>query len=113
MLEKLERCIERVNIDMEMRTRDVFEFVLWLSFLGGISAPSSPRRDWFLTNLSKTAMVLEICSWDEVKLVLGKFIWFDRLHEAPFLNLWEEVRLLSRWQTEGSDSRRHGVRYFP
>lgn len=68
------------------------ELFLWVLFLCGVAVVGTKQRIWFVATLAKIIVELHICSWDEVKMTLMKFLWVDRIHEDPCREIWEEVQ---------------------
>jgi hypothetical protein len=89
LLRRLEACIYCIEMNTDMKRCEVSEFVLWLVFIGGTTALDGPSRAWFVAHLRKTATGLRIDRWDDVKVVLMKFLWVEKIHEASFLDLWK------------------------
>lgn len=74
------------------------EFLLWLSFLGVVfSSPSisfstrAREPSWLLLQLRVVSAVLEITSWEEMKMALGTMWAIEQRHEMPYRCLWEEA----------------------
>jgi hypothetical protein len=61
--------------------------ILWASFLGGTAGKRMDWRQWFLNRLVKTAMELQLESWQDVKLSLLRFPWVATVHEELCKNL--------------------------
>lgn len=91
LLGKLKTCHDSIKASVDMNRREIAELLLWLMFLGGITALNDPNKSWFVAHLREAATELRIYSWDGAKLVSVKFLWVQYIHEGPFLNLWNEV----------------------
>jgi hypothetical protein len=87
---KLKTCLDGIEMNTDTRG-EVTELVLWLAFLGGTTALDDPNRVWFVAHLYQTTTILRMHGWDDVKSVLVKFLWVEKIHQRPFLNLWKEA----------------------
>ena len=80
------------------------EALLWIYFLGGITATGLPERVWFVENTSALLVRLKLKDWADVKLVLHSFLWLDRGCDAGARVFWSEVSHLL--QTSSLDGKR-------
>jgi hypothetical protein len=65
--------------------------LVWLLSVGGVLAFEVPERDWFVNQLVLVVTDHDIGSWNDMKGLLLKFLWFDSYCEGPFRLLWDEV----------------------
>lgn len=68
--------------------------VMWLLFMGGISARKGEDNVWFVTQLEKLTARLRILEWEVANKKLGTLWWVGAIHEKPCRKLWEEVTAL-------------------
>lgn len=82
LLGKLKTCHDSIKASVDTNRREIAELLLWLMFLGGITALNDPNKSWFVAHLREAATELGIYSWDGAKLVLVKFLWVQHIHEG-------------------------------
>jgi hypothetical protein len=82
LLRKLKTCHDSIKASVDTNRREIAELLLWLMFLGGITALNDPNKSWFVAHLREAATELRIYSWDGAKLVLVKFLWVQHIHEG-------------------------------
>jgi hypothetical protein len=67
--------------------------ILWLFFMGGVSANVTSDKAWFVAQLVKVAVALKGKSWSHVKIALQKLLWIEKIHEGICRSLWREVEM--------------------
>ncbi|KAH7378440.1 hypothetical protein DE146DRAFT_626528 [Phaeosphaeria sp. MPI-PUGE-AT-0046c] len=74
------------------------EFLLWLSFLGVVFSSTSVslsagahERSPFRLQLRAVSIMLEITSWHDMKIALGRMWSIDPKYEKPYRCLWENA----------------------
>jgi hypothetical protein len=72
------------------------ETLLWVLFMGGAVALRGRIRSWFVSVLTIVCSKLRIQSWHDVKEILVKYLWSDRIWEEHCKNLWIEVEVEHR-----------------
>jgi hypothetical protein len=72
------------------------EALLWVLFMGGAVALRESIRSWFVSVLTMVCTQLKIRSWHDIKDILLKYLWCDRIWEARCKNLWFEVQVENR-----------------
>lgn len=87
IIQKLKSCLDMIDTNTA-QTKALF---LWMLFLGGTAVVGTSDRAWFVARLVKTAIEFQICSWEDVRLSLMKFLWIDRIHENFCKELWDEA----------------------
>ncbi len=86
LIEKFQTCLNRIVT----ASGNISEFLLWSLLLGGTMVSRDPIRTWFVARLADTATHLYLLSWDhDVKPVILKFLWIERVHEAASRALWD------------------------
>lgn len=65
--------------------------LLWLLFMGGISSKNTFDRVWFMAHLVR--VLPKNSTWDNVKGVLKKVLWVEKLYDDPCRGLWKEVKI--------------------
>jgi hypothetical protein len=67
------------------------ETLLWVLFIGGSVAVLEPIRLWFVSVLATVCCQMKILSWHDIRKVLVKYLWSDRIWEDRCKYLWFEV----------------------
>jgi hypothetical protein len=72
------------------------ETLRWVLFMGGAVALRGRIRSWFVSVLTVVCSKLRIQSWHDIKEILVKYLWSDRIWEERCKNLWIEVEVEHR-----------------
>jgi hypothetical protein len=72
------------------------ETLLWALFIGGAVALGELVKPWFVSVLGMVCTQLKIQSWHDIKYILVKYLWCDRIWEERCRNLWSEVQVEHR-----------------
>lgn len=105
--------LERSDVEHASFWMPYSKFLMWVLFLGAsISSSSSPSssavavakakdeqgdeegevRRWFMFHLRRVAKYkLGLRRWEEVKTILRRHFYIDRVHRRAFMEIWEEV----------------------
>jgi hypothetical protein len=67
------------------------ELLLWVLFIGATVAQRGPTRSWLLVVSKMVCSYLQKLSWHDVKEILSKYLWSDRILEGRGRRLWLEV----------------------
>ncbi|RFU29231.1 hypothetical protein B7463_g7088, partial [Scytalidium lignicola] len=89
IIQKLKSCLDI----METNTRQTKELFIWILFLGGGAATSTRDRTWFVARLGKALMEWQVCSWEDAKSLLMKFLWVEAIHADSGRDLWDEAQI--------------------
>lgn len=92
IIQKLKTCLDSVDMNVT-QTSGLF---LWMMFLGGIAVAGTEHRVWFVARIAKTVVQLQISEWEDVKSLLIRFPWVERIHNKPCTHLWNEVEITVR-----------------
>ena len=68
--------------------------LIWALMFGVWISREKSMRDWFLFKLAQGSHGQLRWQWNEIRDMLQKLFYVDRLHGADFESIWEEVRLL-------------------
>lgn len=72
------------------------DLVLWMFFVGGVSACNMTERNWFVEHLVVMTEDLEIRTWDQMRSHLTSVVWYAVFCEVSFKTLWLEIEAKSR-----------------
>ncbi|RVX74522.1 hypothetical protein B0A52_01648 [Exophiala mesophila] len=69
------------------------ELMLWISVMGALASIGSSTGDraWFVVALDRGFRRLKLESWDELRAILLRFLWFPSTNDYDGGVLWEEV----------------------
>ncbi|KAI9710308.1 MAG: hypothetical protein M1820_002802 [Bogoriella megaspora] len=70
--------------------------VLWMFFVGGVSAWAMPERAWFVGHLVVMTEDFGIQTWEQMRNRLTSVVWYAVFCEDSFRKLWGEVETKSR-----------------
>jgi hypothetical protein len=62
-----------------------------LLFMGGISSKESLDRVWFIAHLVR--VLPKHSTWENVRGVLKKVLWIEKLYGDPCRDVWKEVEI--------------------
>lgn len=91
LVEKLKVYLTRLDSTTDAPQTECLEFLLWLSFMGGVLQLEYVNRTWYNSFIAMTAAKLGLCDFDGVKEVLSRFLWIEWVHERPCMKLWEDI----------------------
>ncbi|KAH0848923.1 hypothetical protein FOPE_03018 [Fonsecaea pedrosoi] len=72
-----------------------YELFVWVLLLGAYISAGQRERPWFVLNLARVSRVLHLQSWEDVRQVLLKFFYLDRIYAEGMRQSWEEAALLA------------------
>jgi hypothetical protein len=71
-----------------------FELLMWVLFLGAHISAGQRERPWFAMNLAKGARLLKLDNWADVRTILLRYFYIDRVYQKSFEEVWQEARML-------------------
>jgi hypothetical protein len=84
VLNTLDLCIEDSKL------------LVWVLVMGGIAAVDTLERIWFVSMLREVVGAVDIGSWEEMRDLLGGFLWLGSANDVDGRVLWEEVEACVR-----------------
>ncbi|KIX96204.1 uncharacterized protein Z520_07982 [Fonsecaea multimorphosa CBS 102226] len=78
-----------------------YELLVWVLLLGAYISAGQRERPWFVLNLARVSRVLKLQTWDQVRQVLLKFFYLDRIYAEGMRQSWEEASLLAETMEAG------------
>lgn len=70
------------------------DLLIWVLFMGACAAPLLPaERAFFVAELGDALALQGVRSWQELRVLLGRFFYVDRKFLMPLRALWGEVRV--------------------
>ena len=72
-----------------------YELLTWVLMLGAFISAGQRERPWFVMNIAKVSKVLKLQEWSEVREVLLKFYFLDRIYAQGMRDIWDEASLLA------------------
>jgi len=65
--------------------------MLWMFCTGAVAADNMPERSWFVGHLVEMIEVMEVGNWQEMKGLVSRVIWHERLNTRTYTKLWGEI----------------------
>jgi hypothetical protein len=90
------QLVHSLKGSLSYQTLEQSDLLLWLFFVGGVSACDMPERDWFVGHLVVMTEDLEIGTWELIRARLTSVVWYAVFCEQSFRKLWGEVEKRSR-----------------
>jgi hypothetical protein len=78
-----------------------FELLTWVLLLGAFISAGQRERPWFVLNLARLSRVLRVREWADVRAVLLRFFYLDRIYAKGMQDSWEEAALLAETMEAG------------
>ncbi len=72
-----------------------YELLTWVLMLGAFISAGQRERPWFVMNVAKVSKVLKLQEWSEVRGLLLRFYYLDRIYGKGMRDIWEEASLLA------------------
>jgi hypothetical protein len=82
--------LESTQLNLSIWMPDL-ELLLWVLMMGGIAALGTADRWWYVQQLRWLAAILEIDSWEHLRLTMVSILWLDIPCDFEGLVLWKEV----------------------
>ena len=92
MVHDLKASLEFYALFLSLHT----DIVLWMFYVGGVSACDMPERNWFVEHLVTMTEDLGIRTWEQMRGHLTGVVWYAVFCEVSFQTLWLEVEAKSR-----------------
>ena len=67
---------------------------MWVLFLGAHMSAGQRERPWFVMNLARGARLLKLDNWVDVRTILLRYFYIDRVYQKSFEEAWQEARML-------------------
>lgn len=71
--------------------KEVPELLTWVAVMYGIAAVGMPERALATTLLRRCVERLMIDSWEQLKELLLRFLWFPSTNDIDGMELWDEI----------------------
>jgi hypothetical protein len=71
-----------------------FELLMWVLFLGAHISAGQRERPWFAMNLARGARLVKLDNWADVRAILLRYFYIDRVYQKSFEEAWQEARML-------------------
>ena len=71
-----------------------FELLAWVLLLGAHISAGQRERPWFVMNLARGARLLKLDNWADVRTILLRYFYIDRIYQKSFEEAWQEARML-------------------
>ncbi|KAK6369362.1 hypothetical protein LTS17_009705 [Exophiala oligosperma] len=71
------------------------ELLAWVLLLGAFISAGQRERPWFVMNLAKVCKVLRLQDWSDVRSVLLKYFYLDRIYAKGMQASWEEAAMIA------------------
>jgi hypothetical protein len=71
-----------------------FELLVWVLLLGAHISAGQRERPWFAMNLARGARLLKLNDWADVRTILLRYFYIDRVYQKSFEEAWQEARML-------------------
>jgi hypothetical protein len=89
-LEKLKVYLTRLDSSADALKTGYMEVSLWLTCMAGLLPLQYINKLWYGSRLVATAKILGLGSWEEVEVVLRKFLWIQWIHGPACKAFWED-----------------------
>lgn len=89
---QLKHALERT--DLRFFWTPLTDALVWVLFLGAHISIGQRQRPWFVMQIARGAQILNIGEWHNVRALLQRFFYLDRVYLTSYQNIWEEVQLL-------------------
>ncbi|TVY52381.1 Sterol uptake control protein 2 [Lachnellula cervina] len=88
LLHSLISCLKLMRSAPEWSLNTI---TLWMFCTGAVAADSLPERSWFVGYLAEMTDEMEIRNWNQMKSMVSRIIWHERLCTPPYTKLWGEI----------------------
>ncbi|RDW71665.1 hypothetical protein BP5796_07699 [Coleophoma crateriformis] len=70
------------------------DMIVWVLTIGAIGAIGLREREWFVNTFCGVTMSMGIRSWDRVKEVLQRGLWYEATNNGDGIDLWTESQAI-------------------
>jgi len=84
----------RFNLLLDLNRQKPSKHLLWILVIGAIASLNTENRAGFISAVRQFSFRLMIKTWEDLKDVLGCFLWLDITNDADGVNIWQEVESL-------------------
>jgi hypothetical protein len=91
LLAKIKRLLETSDTLLYSEPDEVTHVVLWCLTVAGIAALRTEHRKWFENTLGAALRRNRFSAWEEVRDILGRFVWSDVACGPGAILLWERL----------------------
>jgi hypothetical protein len=86
---------ELVEIDVREESAMRSRMLLWILVMGAIASIGLHDRQWFLIHARCLSLRLAITEWEDLKELLGSFLWFPSINNLDGQDIWNEMQVNS------------------
>jgi hypothetical protein len=77
---------------IQERWHEISSLMLWITTMGAIGAFGLTERLWYISVLERLTHRLNIQSWDDMKIELERFLWYDNISSSDGYTIWKEIK---------------------
>jgi len=89
---QLKSALEQSNLQSLWHPHDML--LIWVMCLGAYISAGQREHSWFITYLARSARQRELKCSKELKAVLQRFFYIDRIYRKGVEDIWDEVSIL-------------------
>lgn len=67
------------------------QLMIWIIVMLGIAAVDMPEQSWAVAVLDRCVRRLNVASWDDLKILLLKYLWLPITNDPDGMDLWDEI----------------------
>jgi hypothetical protein len=80
--------------DLRFFWNPAHEALVWVISVGALQSSGQPERPWFILQLARGLMLLDIRTLGDLKWLLMRFAYLDRLYGEEMNQVWQEVEMM-------------------
>lgn len=103
LTEDLKIALERTDLKSCWGTANILLF--WALFLGAHMSLGERERPWFVNMLAMVAQTVQVQEWFQVRALLARFYYVDRVFQDPLRRVWDEVEIVRVHSHSGHEFR--------
>jgi hypothetical protein len=92
LVEDFKKALEQT--DIKNCWGDAYEAFIWSTFLGAHMSAGQRERPWFVMALARATQRLKSPTWIQIRAILTRFYYIDRVFQDEWRQIWEEADLL-------------------
>jgi hypothetical protein len=92
LISQLQASLFAANVPSDLSfTTSNTTVLLWILFVGALGSRGQMAHPWFVGLIRGMLAEMDIVEWEEVKGVLGRFLWLDKELNVGFRWVWEKA----------------------
>lgn len=91
LVRQLMEALDQPGCDLQTLWAGLNDVLIWILFLGAHISIGQPEQGFFVAEIARCAHVLGLRELEEMRLLLVRFFYLDRVYQASTRMIWDEA----------------------